>query len=367
MKILDKYVIKSFLTGYFIAFCVLIGLRIILELFINLDEFTEKLSELGTLSVIKNILSFYAMRATLYFRDFAGVITVVAAAFSFFKMVRSGELIAITASGVNLKRVMAPIIILALIFTTVLVIDQEIIIPSLSNKLSREEDDIPGQESYYIHFVLDGKGSLLLSQKFDVLTSTIHNPSIITRKKIGNTAVMAVTGWIFADSAFYNEQEKQWELENGFFVESGSLESPKSIDAYASDITPKDIPIRHKAKYKNRLSSKQLRALAAAAKTSNIKDLPQLYSQIHFRITDPLINLVMLMISLPLLICRDPKTMKSAITISFGLTTACFITTFICKMLATEYLFELRPEVWAWMPVFIFLPVAFIEFDAMKT
>jgi hypothetical protein len=75
----------------------------------------------------------------------------------------------------------------------------------------------------------------------------------------------------------------------------------------------------------------------------------------------------MLMISLPLLICRDPKTMKSAITISFGLTTACFITTFVCKMLATEFLFNLRPEVWAWVPIFIFLPVAFIEFDSMKT
>jgi lipopolysaccharide export system permease protein len=366
MKILDKYVIKNFLIGYLIAFCVLIGLRIILELFINLDEFTENV-DLGVFAVIKNIFSFYAIRSTLYFRDFAGVITVVAAAFSFFKMVRSGELIAITASGVNLKRVMAPVIILALLFTAVLVLDQEIIIPSLSDKLVRDEDDIPGQESYYIHFVLDGNGSLFLSEKFDVLTSTIHNPNIITREQIGNTGIWNVTAWIYAESAVYDETKKQWDLRNGFIIERGSRQPPKPIDTYASDITPKDIPIRHKAKFKEMLSSKQLAALAKAAETTNIKDLPQLYSQKHFRITDPLINLVMLMISLPLLICRDPKTMKSAITISFGLTTACFITTFVCKMLATEYLFELRPEVWAWMPVFIFLPVAFIEFDAMKT
>ncbi|MHC5074880.1 MAG: LptF/LptG family permease [Planctomycetota bacterium] len=366
MKILDKYVVKSFLIGYVIAFCVLIGLRIILELFINLDEFTENV-DLGVFTVIKNILSFYAMRSTLYFRDFAGIITVVAAAFSFFKMVRSGELIAITASGVSLKRVMAPVIILALIFTAVLVIDQEVIIPSLSDKLAREEDDIPGQESYYIHFVLDGNGSLFLSQKFDVLTSTILNPNIITRQQTQKTGLWNVTGWIFADSAVYNKNTQQWDLINGFILKSDSLGSPKPINAYTSDITPRDIPIRHKAKFKSMLSSKQLATLASTAKSTNIKDLPQLYSQKHFRITDPLINLVMLMISLPLLICRDPKTMKSAITISFGLTTACFITTFVCKMLATEFLFNLRPEVWAWVPIFIFLPVAFIEFDSMKT
>ena len=40
MKILDKYIAKNFLIGYVIAFCVLIGLRVIIDLFVNLDEFT---------------------------------------------------------------------------------------------------------------------------------------------------------------------------------------------------------------------------------------------------------------------------------------------------------------------------------------
>ena len=57
MKILDKYIAKNFLIGYAIAFCVLIGLRIIIDLFVNLDEFTEH-ADLGTLAVIKNILVF---------------------------------------------------------------------------------------------------------------------------------------------------------------------------------------------------------------------------------------------------------------------------------------------------------------------
>jgi len=102
MKILDRYVMKNFLIGYAIAFCVLIGLRIIIDLFVNLDEFTEHI-ELGTLTVIKNILIFYALNSTLYFRDFAGMITVVAAAFTFNKMVRYNELVAVMASGVSSK------------------------------------------------------------------------------------------------------------------------------------------------------------------------------------------------------------------------------------------------------------------------
>jgi lipopolysaccharide export LptBFGC system permease protein LptF len=101
----------------------------------------------------------------------------------------------------------------------------------------------------------------------------------------------------------------------------------------------------------------------------NVKDVAQLSAQRHFRITDPIINLTMLMVSLPVLICRDPKTMKSAIIISFALTTTCFITAFVCKMLATEVAIadRIMPEFWAALPVFIFLPIAVIELDAMRT
>ena len=81
MKTLDRYIAKNFAIGYAIAFGVLIGLRIIIDLFVNLDEFTEH-AGLGTLAVFRNIFTFYGLNSTVYFRDFAGMITVNAAAFS---------------------------------------------------------------------------------------------------------------------------------------------------------------------------------------------------------------------------------------------------------------------------------------------
>ena len=181
MKILDRYVAKNFLVGYAIAFCVLIGLRIIIDLFVHLDEFTEH-ADLTAMAVIKNMLVFYTLNCTLYFREFAGMITVVAASFSFGKMVRSNELVAVMASGVSLKRVIGPIVLLALMLTGLLVIDQEFIIPSLADKLVRSHDDIPGQESYNIKCISDGNGSLIFSPRFEVGTSTLYSPTIITRR-----------------------------------------------------------------------------------------------------------------------------------------------------------------------------------------
>jgi len=365
MKILDRYVVKNFLTGYVIAFCVLVGLRIIVDLFVNLDEFAEH-AELGTYAVLKNILSYYGLHISLYFRDFAGMITVVAAVFSLGKMVRSNELVAVMSSGVSLKRVIAPVVFLSILLTGLLVIDQELIIPPLADKLVRDQDAIPGQETYDVWFLADGNGSLICSQKFDVKTATFHNPTIITRSGKPGSVVWRVIGRISAEKAVYNPRTGRWDLVNGRYTEKGGQQATRPITSYSSDLRPRDIPVMCRSRNKTLLSYRQLACLAA--QKTKIRDLAQLYSQKHFHITDPLINFVMLMVSLPILVCRDPKAMKSAVVISFLVTSACFVTTFVCKILATEVVFErVMPEVWAWLPVFIFLPVAFLELDAMKT
>ena len=365
MKILDKYVAKNFLIGYCIAFCVLIGLRIIIDLFVNLDEFAEH-ADLGAFAVVGNILNFYGLHSMLYFRDFAGMITVVAAAFSLGKMIRSNELVAVMASGVSLKRVIVPIILLAFLLTGLLVINQELLIPPFSDKLVRGQDALPGQETYDVWFIDDDNGSLICTEKFDVKTSTMYKPTIIIRSKKADSVVWEVTGRISAEKAVYNPETGRWDLINGQLIEKGSQTGALPIASYASDITPKDIPVMRRSRNITMLSSRQLAVLSA--QRTKIKDLAQLYSQKHFRITDPIISLVMLMVSLPILVCRDPKSMKSAIMISFATTSGCFITIFVCKMLAVEVIFDrVMPELWAWLPVFIFAPIAFIELDSMKT
>jgi len=365
MKILDRYIAKNFLIGYAIAFCVLIGLRIIIDLFDNLDDFTIH-AELGALVVIKNMLIFYGLNSTLYFRDFAGMITVVAAAFSLGKMVRSNELTAVMASGVSLKRVIAPVVLLAILLTAIYVIDQECIIPPLSDKLVRKQEALPGEESYDVWFISDSHGSLILSRRFDVKTSTLHNPTILLRRETDKPGIWEVTGRISTEKAVYNPETGKCDLTNGWLTEKDPQKAIQPVASYTSDITPKDIPVRCKSEHKTLLSSRQLSSLAA--QRIKIKDLAQLYSQKHFRITEPIINFVMLMISLPILVCRDPKSMKSAVMISFALTVTCYITNFICKLLATEAVFgSVMPQLWAWLPVFIFAPIAYVELDSMKT
>jgi lipopolysaccharide export system permease protein len=372
MRILDRYIARNFIIGYIIVLIVLIGLCVVIDLFINLDEFAEQ-SGLGAWKVLGNMATYYGAQSALYFRYLAGFITVIAALFSLGRMIWTNELIAVMASGTSLKRIVAPVVLLSILFTGLLVVDQEIVIPRLANQLVRPHDALPGEQTYDVWFMGDDNGSLINTQNFDEKSSTMQEPTIIVRKPIPDSVRWDVVGEIQADTAIYNRGKGRWDLENGIFLkivkqdEQLSLnQQPEPVAFYKSDVTPEDIPVRRQEDYKSLLSSAQLSILSR--NRTRVKDLAELYSQKHFRITDPIINMVVLMVALPLVVCRDPKALKSAILISFAVTIACFVVAFVCRMVATEVIFnQVRPELWPWVPVFIFLPIAFIEFDSMKT
>lgn len=373
MKILDKYVAKNFIVGYCITAFVLVGLCLMIDLFINLDEFAERSGE-GARAVLINIGDYYLTRSAVWFRDLAGFITVIAAVFSTARMTVSNEFIAVMASGVSLKRVILPILILSFLSTFLLVFDQQVIIPKIAHKLVRDRDaPIEGKKITNLWFMPDDKGSLICTRKYE--DQTMHFPAILLRKPVPNTVYWQVTHLIRAEEARYDADRGGWALTNGQIMPLGdnaadlseNLLRTQPLEFYASSITPEEIPLKQQEGYKSLLSSAQLAALQQQER--RVKDVAELYLQKNLRITDPIMVLVMLLITLPILVCRDPKAMKSAILSSFGLSALCFVVTFVCKLMATEDVLFGRviPEAWAWAPIAIFFPLALLEFDSMKT
>ncbi|MBN1126321.1 MAG: LptF/LptG family permease [Sedimentisphaerales bacterium] len=360
MKTLDRYVAKNFIVGYIITTLVLIGLCTLVDLFVNLDEFAEH-SQLGAKSVLLNIADYYMAQSTLWFRDLAGLITVVAAVFSLARMTYSNELIAIMASGVSLKRVITPIVLLSLVSMGLLIADQELVIPRLAHQLIRSHDYNPaGEEVRNVWFMTDENHSLICTQRFD--GNTMYQPTFILRKPIPESpGIYEVVDIIQADEAAFDPERAGWSLKGGqYWI---ALEN---LDFYVTDLKPEQVPLKQQEGYKSLLSYSQL--IALEKQEQRIKDRAELYLYKHARITDPIISVIMLMLALPVLVVRDPKTMKSAIMKCFGLVTLCFMVAFLCKMFATEEFFHrVRPELWTWAPIIIFFPIAFIELDAMKT
>ncbi|HMB96717.1 MAG TPA: LptF/LptG family permease, partial [Tepidisphaeraceae bacterium] len=133
MKILDRYVLWSFLRNYLISFMVLIGMYIVLDMVFNFDELVEIRSgvRLSTLDVFFSIGDYYLFQSFLIFVHLSGVIPVVAVGFTFIRLSRFNELSAILSAGVPLLRLARPVIIAAVLLQVLLVVDQELIIPNI--------------------------------------------------------------------------------------------------------------------------------------------------------------------------------------------------------------------------------------------
>ena len=380
MKILDRYIAKNFLYGYCIVLFVMIGMFLTIDLFMHLDEFAELMTDhpelnLTVKDVALNIVRFYSVRTCLWFKDMSGMIIVIAAVFSLTRMTRNNELIAVMASGMSLKRILAPILLLSLFLTGLMVMDQEYVIPRHAYELTRDHDELSDDEAYSIWFLGDEQGSLFCSPKYVEATQILSEPIIILRAQVeGEEDVYRVTGKIVASSAVYDPQRKGWMFTEGRRITlteaelaGDSAQRSEPVDFYPSTLSAMDIPVRKREGFKSLLS---LRQLIELEKNTGVRktDLAELALQKYSRITDPIINLIVLMVALPVLVCRDPKAMKTAILTSFLTTTGCFVVVFICKLLATEAVFgQIRPALWTWVPIFIFFPIAAIEIDSMRT
>jgi len=210
MKTLDKYIAKNFLLSALLCLVALMSLRIVADLFFNMDEFAKaRKDEQKTLKVVvQEVGTYYAYQSLPYFRELGGVIVVTAAAFALARMNHTNELTAVLASGVSLHRVLLPVLICAIGLNLLIVLDTEVLIPRVKHRLIRSRDDVSGTESVRVRAITDGKKSSWYARKFYPAEGRLANPLVILREQsyanighlTGPEAIYDASagGWVFA-------------------------------------------------------------------------------------------------------------------------------------------------------------------------
>ena len=165
MKTLDKYVVRNFLFTAVLCLLVLFLLRIVSDLFLNIDEFLEE--DQTFLQRIAHIGSYYGYNCFAYFIELGGVIIVSSAVFSLARMNHTNELTAMLASGVSLHRVTLPIVICAMVMGALVVTDQELLIPRLASKLARARDSVSDSRVFQLNLPSDGNRTVWRAGRFD--------------------------------------------------------------------------------------------------------------------------------------------------------------------------------------------------------
>ncbi|MFA6134514.1 MAG: LptF/LptG family permease [Phycisphaerae bacterium] len=179
MRTLDRYIVRSFLYSALLWLVVLMSLRIVVDLFVNLDEFAEKSQTAWV--VIRHICTYYGYQSLTYLAQLGGVIIVASATFTLAMMGHTNELTAMLASGVSLHRVIWPIVICAMLMSGLIVLDQELVIPPLAPKLVVSRDDVDGKRPYRMPFITDGGGAVWRADTYTKRDSKMSRPVVFIR------------------------------------------------------------------------------------------------------------------------------------------------------------------------------------------
>jgi lipopolysaccharide export system permease protein len=132
--LLDRYLFGRYITIFLIAFLAILGLYAVLDSFSNIDNFQQTHAESGR-SLIQTILEHYLYQ-TIFLFDIVGTsVSMVAMVGTLALLQKNGELNPILAAGIPTRRLARPFVFGILGVNAVLIINQEAVIPRISNKL----------------------------------------------------------------------------------------------------------------------------------------------------------------------------------------------------------------------------------------
>lgn len=379
MRILDRYILISFIKNYIISLMVLIGLYVVLDMVFNFDELAEVQSKTssggveGALKLLRGLADYYFYQCFLIFAHLSGVIPVVAAAFTLIRLQRFNELTATLAAGVPLLRSAMPIILAAVVMNALLVVDQEILIPGMINKLTRKHDEMQqaSAKSFAIAAMQDESNAILRASRYHAPSQAhsafMEHVDVIQRDEMGSAM-----GHISADRAEWEPRNKRWRLTNGLRVTGlrpGDKVEQKPAEFYQSNITPDEVALYRSSGYTSMLSTPRINQLLERPKSYGTIDLLRVK---HSRFTQPLLNVVLLLLAVPSVLSREPGRIRFGLMQCALLCGLCMTAIFLSQQLAGtppggHQWTDRWPALMAWMPVLIFGPVAVWLLDRVRT
>ncbi|MFQ5807533.1 MAG: LptF/LptG family permease [Phycisphaerae bacterium] len=364
MSIVDRYVARTFLSGYVILMLVGIGLYILTDLLVNIDEFTED-DSLPVLEVLRLMADYYLCNLPLYYSQLGGPLMAIAAGFTLGMMLRNNELTALIVAGMPLQRLAVPVAVCSVLLVAVWMANRELLLPKLAHKIARKHDDVIVQRTTGVHCARDDNNAILHAASFFPRESRLESLFIIEPDAEDRPRHL-----IQADAATYNVERRIWELARGTRVTLydpledrglGPPIQPEYVDEYPFTLTPEELVLRRNSQWADLLSLTQLNTLL---QSRNLASRPTIDMSRHIRLTQPLLQWVLLLLALPFFLTREPCNVMAAGGRALLLAGAFFLVAFVAHSIVKE---EAYAALIAWIPILIFGPLAAVQLANVKT
>jgi lipopolysaccharide export system permease protein len=365
-KLLDRQLFFSYLKSYFVCFVSLMSLFIVVDLFTNLDNFAE--NHKGLEKLFTFIGTYYAAKSALIFDRLSEAIVLLAAMFTVAWTQRNNEILPLLSAGVSTRRVVQPVLVAAAVMVGVAVCNQELLIPTIDPNLVERKDDTSEKEMEAKGgFESNGillRGTVAWKKNLSVSGFTVIFPTTIGFEGLPN---------LQAKEAFYmpadGERRACWKLVGTTppriltkIVRDDILENP--VDGKYI-LYVKEMDFDAVTRPKNWMMFESTAELLTEQSRVDPKQRTALMVLFHTRLTRPILSLLLVFMGLAVILRDQNRNIFISAGLCLGLCVVFFLAGFACKYLGDQE--KVAPYVAAWLPFFVFGPLAVVMFDAVHT
>lgn len=379
MTTLDRMFFVSYVRNFLIVLSCLLGLYVVVDLFMNLNDFTKDKS--GVREVFSHVFGYYSVQIAVIFDRLGELVTLAAAVFTVAWMQRNNELLPQLSAGVPTRRVIRPVVMGAVLTTLLVPLNTELYIPAVNDQLSVPRDDPDRSKPTQVRGAYDpNTKDHIVGESAAREKPGPNDPpdrSVLVVKRFEYTSSADRTGepvHLSAERAVFVPADTPgrprtggWELYNtkpdeprGRLPDNVSHIAPGRYFVTTTELDFDAVTRRH-SWYLYSSTDMLWESLnkGTTAKQSAVAVL------FHKRLTRPLVGLIFVFLGLAVIL----KDQNRHVFISSGL---CLImaAVFYACLEGAKYLGDqdvLAAPLAAWVPVMLFGPLAFALFDAIHT
>lgn len=347
---IDRYIIKKFISTFFVALLFIIGIIIIFDISEKVDDFVGKHAPLHAI-----VFDYYVNFIPYFINMFSPLFVFITVIFFTSRMAANSEVIAILSCGVSYKRMLLPYLISALlIFMLSLSMNLWIIPRSNVERLKFEQTYVNHKRqdaNTNVHYQIED-GKFAYVQSFTTWNNTANH---FTLEEIRDNKIVSK---LSAEKAQWDSTMGGWKLTNWFIREYSEGLGDKVRTGVKMD-TVINLTVTDFYRNKKTVETLPIDQLNDLIKTQNMRGDPNvMYADIekHTRFTLPFSVFILTIMG----VCLSSRKRRGGIGLNIGIGIALSFTYILFLRFSQMFVYSgaLPTAVALWLPNVVFAVVA---------
>jgi LPS export ABC transporter permease LptG/LPS export ABC transporter permease LptF len=325
--ILDEYVLREFLSTFFMVLVTFVVLMLVFTCFELLGDIIRNRTPLIT------VAAYLANLTPSMIYTITPLSVLIAVLVVFGMLNRSSELTAMKATGISLYRIVLPVLVIASILAVALFVFDQLYLPTANRRQEALRNVIkgkppqtfehPGQKWIFGLQEPDKPGRIFYYEFFDATQNAFGNVTVFEF----NPDTFSISRRIFASDAHWEPQLRQWVFEHGWerTFNGAEISSYRPFDVSTfPEIHEHPQYFKKEALLSSEMSFDELKAYIHDLSQSGF-DTIRLRVQLNRKLANPVITLIMAILAVPFALSMGKRGSLAGIAVAIGVAITYFV------------------------------------------